>query len=429
MRSRFASEHTGRWAKGLAGALLLALAWGAGARAEPPAPASGAAPPAAPILDPNVVQAGCASCGGGGIDGGIDGGCSGCGCGSGCYPGRDPAACCCSFGCDSACGRFLSDLYCCICCPDPCYEPHWTALADAAFFVDAARPVTQMRLRNDAGWGFQNPDRAEFFMAREHLTEVDASGKANNVGKGLAIIATKADYDRFSLYTEAAAGGRVSAFVELNYLSFAPTVSPADFAIDPALAGVSQHQSGFGDMMIGGKTLLLDCELVQFGFEFKTFLPTGNFTKGLGVGHVSLEPSLLLSLRLCPSVYLQHQMSIWIPLGGDALYEGNIYHNHLSLNFLLCRPCPGIQLIATAEFNQWLILNGNYTDPNFLVPAPGGGLAALAVGSRDTGIFSAGPGLRLVICDKIDFGVGSAFAVTGSHFDDQLVRAEFRWRF
>ena len=44
----------------------------------------------------------------------------------------------CTFGCDSACGRFLNDVYNCICCPDPCYEPHWTALADSAFFVDAA---------------------------------------------------------------------------------------------------------------------------------------------------------------------------------------------------------------------------------------------------------------------------------------------------
>jgi hypothetical protein len=42
---------------------------------------------------------------------------------------------------------------------------------------------------------------------------------------------------------------------------------------------------------------------------------------------------------------------------------------------------------------------------------------------------SAGPGLRLFICDKIDLGVGSAFAFTGTHWAEELIRAEFRWRF
>jgi hypothetical protein len=428
MRSSFVPERPVRSPQWFATALLLAALWPAGARAEPPAPApaSGATPAAspAPVVDPNVAPAGCAACGGGGsIEDGPGGGC---GCGSGCYPGRDPAACCCTFGCDTACGRFLSDVYNCICCPDPCYEPHWCALADSAFFVDAARPITQMRVRYDHAWSWTDPDRAEFFMAREHPK--NAQLLASGVGKGLSIVATKVDYDQLSLYTEGAAG-RIGAFVETNYLSIDPTVSPAYYNIDPNTFGASQHQSGFGDLTVGTKTLLLDCELMQFGFEFKTFIPTGNFIKGLGTGHVSLEPSLLLSMRLCPDIYLQHQMSYWIPIGGDSLFEGNVYHNHLSLNFLLCRPCPGIQLISTAEVNQWLVLGGDFTAPNFLVTGSDGKLAPVAVSSRGAGIVSAGPGLRLVICDKIDIGAAGAFAITGSHFADQTLRVEFRWRF
>jgi hypothetical protein len=42
---------------------------------------------------------------------------------------------------------------------------------------------------------------------------------------------------------------------------------------------------------------------------------------------------------------------------------------------------------------------------------------------------SVGPGLRLYICDKIDFGVGTAFALTGDHWEEELIRGEFRWRF
>jgi hypothetical protein len=284
-----------------------------------------------------------------------------------------------------------------------------------------------MRFRYDGAWAFPNPDRAEFFMPRERTKVPQFAPGDKGVGKGLPFAATKIDYDQLYVYTEAAAG-RVGAFVELSYVSIEPTVSPAYFAIDPATVGVSEHQSGFGDMVVGTKTLLLDCELLQFGFEFKTFLPTGNFLKGLGTAHVSLEPSLLLAVRLCPDCYLQHQMSYWIPLGGDTLYQGNVFHNHLSLNYLLCHPCPGVQLVSTAEINQWVVLSGAYTSPSFLVNTANG-LTPLAVNSHGAGMVSAGPGLRLFVCDKIDIGAGTAFALTGSHWADQLVRVEFRWRF
>jgi hypothetical protein len=420
MRSRNTANDAARRTSWFASAVLLTAAWCAGARAEPPAPAT-------PAPSPDILQAGCAACGtaGGTIDGAMP---TGACCGSGCYPGRDMCKCCCDFG-DSCCGHFLSELYNCICCPDPCYEPHWTALADSAFFVDAARPITQTRIRYDHAWSFENPDRAEFLMAREHTVnpQIGPAGMTGT-GKGLGVILRKVDYDQGSLYTEAATG-RVGAFVELGFLSIDPTVSPIDFILRPADVGVSQHHAGFGDMTIGTKTLLLDCELIQYGFEFKTFVNSGNFLQGLGTAHVSLEPSLLMSLRLTPDIYLQHQMSIWIPLGGDALYEGNIYHNHVSLNFLLCRPCPGVQVIATAECNQWLFIGGDYTDPNFLVVGSDGKLAPLAVSSRCANMVSAGPGLRLVICDKIDFGVGSAFAIGATHLADQMIRAEFRMRF
>jgi hypothetical protein len=35
----------------------------------------------------------------------------------------------------------------------------------------------------------------------------------------------------------------------------------------------------------------------------------------------------------------------------------------------------------------------------------------------------------LVICDRVDFGAGTAFAVTGDRWAEELVRVEFRWRY
>jgi hypothetical protein len=37
--------------------------------------------------------------------------------------------------------------------------------------------------------------------------------------------------------------------------------------------------------------------------------------------------------------------------------------------------------------------------------------------------------VRLVICDKIDLGVGTAFAYGDKHFAEQLFRTEFRVRY
>src|SRR5262249_51136766 len=160
------------------------------------------------------------------------------------------------------------------------------------------------------------------------------------------------------------------------------------------------------DLTIGTKSMLLDCELTQITFQFKTFVPTGDFTNGLGTGHVSLEPSILFNLKVTCQTYVQGQLSYWIPIGGDDLYQGNVFHMHYTVNHALWRPYKDVQLIGTLEFNEWTVLGGNFTNPDFLIRA-GRDTGPVPV-SASTGIFSIGPGLRLFVCDKIDVGIGSA---------------------
>src|SRR5262245_4518473 len=347
-----------------------------------------------------VVPAGCPSCGGGLLGGNWGGDCLGCGgCGSGqCSPGRRPCDCCCDT--DTVVGRFFNGIYQCVCCPDPCYDPQWLALADAAFFADAPRPITQIRLRIDQMWDMNTPDRAEYFWARQAST---GRGRGPNPNNGLMGVRT-IDVSEVKLYTEAASG-RAGFSVEVPYRRI-----ERDFS-----------SSGFSDIVIGTKAMLLDCQLIQITFGFTTFIPSGSAGKGIGTGHVSLEPSLLWALRLTPSTYLQAQTSLWIPISGDPDYQGNIFHYHLSLNQTLWRPCQDIHLIGTGEFDGWVILSGSETDP-----------FALATNGKVDGrghTASAGPGIRLVMCDKIDFGIGSKFALNNHHWADEMVRFELRWRF
>ena len=114
--------------------------------------------------DGQVEQSSCATCGG--FHGHLDGHVFTCqtGCASGnCIPGRQP----CNpplNECDTVVGAFLTNLYQCICCPDPCYEPKWEPAAYASFFADYARPRTVTRLRYDNLEDMTRPDRNQFWI-------------------------------------------------------------------------------------------------------------------------------------------------------------------------------------------------------------------------------------------------------------------------
>ena len=226
--------------------------------------------------DQAIIPAGCASCGGNlplrTITGPISGGCGDCACADDscgsweCKPGKTNQCYC--DGCsDSFLGRLGGGFIQCICCPDSCYEGSWNYTANAAFFQDTVRPQTYTRLQWDSGHDLTTPERAEFFWSKPGVLG----------GKGPTNIETKVNYDTLSLYQEVSAGN-ISLFVNAPYVGVDPDNNPG--------------HSNFGDISLGTKTLLLDCDLMQLSFQFRTYIPTGIASNGLGTGHTSLEPSL-----------------------------------------------------------------------------------------------------------------------------------------
>lgn len=307
-----------------------------------------------------------------------------------CYPGRNP---CCECDHDTCLGRVWCGLYHCICCPDPCYEGVFIAEANSAFWVDSARPVTQTRLRLDLGYGFQFPDRNEFFWART----------GGGAGKGPALIERRLSYAEFSLAQEIATKN-ASFTIETPYRSTDPLVNP--------------DSSGFGDMSLTAKTLLLDCELLQIATQFRTYLPVGQSRKGLGTGHVSLEPSLLVTMKLLPETYFQGQVAEWIPIAGDSAYAGAVLHYHAAINHVMFRFMPDVLLIGSAEFTGYSFQDGLYSDP------------ILMRGQTSSGqsYFYAGPSLRVSICNRVDFGGSALYNLDGGG-PEQIYRMEMRLRF
>jgi hypothetical protein len=398
------------------------------------------APRSDPRIDENLQQTSCSSCKGGLLGGpppdyGVPAGCcgDGDGCRKCCYAGRRPCDCCKLIDGHGCFAELCNGLYECVCCPDPCYEGRWMPIADAAFFLDAARPITQTRLRWDAGWNFRSPDRAEWFMPRFN-TNPNQLGPGNcprpGQGRGPRCIYDRVDYDELFLYNEAAVDA-FSFFIEFSYRDLDPTPGFANItAANPAALDCCPH-SGFGDMNLGTKSMLLDCELLQFTFQFKTFIPIGNFTQGLGTGHVSLEPAFLATLKLTHDCYMQMMWAYWIPIGGDQLYQGNVFHQHYSLNKLLykCGHYKTCQIVGTLEFNNWYVVNGARTAPDLVLANPANGVLSPVSVEAEGAIFSIGPGIRLFMCDRLDIGVGSAFATSTPHWAQQLVRSEIRYRY
>lgn len=365
-----------------------------------------------------IILTGCASCGGSDLlspSYGGGGGCVGCGGADGlgscaaapCYPGAKPCDCC--IEPDNCFGKLFFGFYHCVCCPDPCYEPKWQPLADAAFFVEAPRPVTQMKLRYDRVWDHAFPDKSEYFMARS-----DGRGKGPRPVAG-AVGTPTVSYRELWMINEAAVD-RASITIAMPYRQ----LSSDDFGVG----------SGFGDLVIATKSLLLDCELMQFSFGFTTFIPTGNTGVGAGTGHVSLEPSIFWACKCSKESYHQGQLALRIPIGGDQDFQGTVFHYHLSYNHLLwcCGNEKAIELVGSLELNGYHFEGGRATDPR--LPGVGGAQAGnVAVKNNIGDVISVGPGIRLVFCRTIDFGIGSAFAITDDNVGEEWARVEFRWRF
>jgi hypothetical protein len=396
------------WATVLAGIAL--FAWPASGSAQTPgsAPApSGGVAPLGDIppegLGGGILPISCQNCGlppsstGPGVYGwgkkygppACDIGCADGGCGEGgCAAGYPQCETCSGQG---RCCRLFCAFHDAICCPDPCYEPRWVAAANAAFFVPSVRPTTYTRFRWDYGSDLTTPDRGEAFWAAIHK-------------RGPANPETGVNYHELSMYAEVGTE-KFAFFVDTPYRNLQPEKNVST--------------SGFGDVALGTKTVLIDSELVLTTFQFKSYLPAGQPSKGLGTGHFSLEPSLLWTIKLYSETYWQGQLGYWIPISGTSGYAGGAWFYNNSLNHVLCRPLRDTALIGTIESMGWTFNSGGATDP----------VTGALLPSKGVTYFSVGPGLRLAVCDKVDFGFGVQFAITNDHFANQLYRTELRWRF
>jgi hypothetical protein len=266
-------------------------------------------------------------------------------------------------------------------------------------YIDNAIPMTQMRLRFDAAYDDNRPDRAEFFYPK-----CGCFGPPGSPGPPL--LEKRVDYQEFSLYLEAAMDNRFSAFIESPYRLINPEVN--------------KDADGFSDVNFGFKAAAIACDDQYLTFQFRTWVPTGDGGRGLGTDHVSLEPALLYYKKLSDRLSVEAELRYWQPIGGTN-FEGDIIRYGVGFWYTVLQTCNW-RVAPVAELVGWTVLSGKELE--FLTPTS----SAVLDAAGDT-IINAKLGARAWFGDHNSLYVGYGRALTGAVWYKDILRVEYRMSF
>ena len=278
---------------------------------------------------------------------------------------------------------------------------------------------SKIRVRFDAGFHSDTPDRAEFFYGKcgcyrdapvgDPARDVDAAGP----GPGQV---TDLNFQQLYVQGEYAAAERLSVFAEL----------PIRWLQPQSFAGAASFgdQSGIGDLRAGVKLALADRPDQMLTAQVKGFFPTGDSRSGLGTDHWSVEPGILYYRQLSDRVAVEAQVSLWIPFGGsngvptavDDKFAGEVLSYGIGPSFELYRS-GDVRFAPVVELVGWHVLSGFQTSLTLPADATGTDIVNLKFGAR----VSWGRGGSIY--------VGYGHAITEADWYDDIVRFEYRFSF
>jgi len=300
----------------------------------------------------------------------------------------------------------------------PVFEP--TMQADALFaggvegtltspghapgYIDWAVPRTNFRMRFDAGFDSNRPDRAEFFYAQYQ------NPGPGNLGNG--IVNTTVNFQDIRGYLELAANDRFSVFAELP-IRFLQTESQGGRGLQD-----SGNTNGIADLEAGFKYAISNDPSHFLTFQMKTYIPTGNASDGLGTDHVSLEPGLLFNSRVNSRLDIFAELRDWIPINGSTLngqdYAGNVLRYGVGAAYT-AHCSESVEVSPIVEFVGWSVLDGQVFDERTLTNV-----------SAETTIVNAKVGLRTLFKKSGNsLYVGYGNALTGQRWYENFLRVEY----
>jgi hypothetical protein len=259
-------------------------------------------------------------------------------------------------------------------------------------YIDSALLGNLFRFRFDATYNNRRPNRADFFYA-----------PSPPFGPGLPVPERSLDYQDLTAYLETAWTDRFSTFVEL----------PVRF-LNPDL---NANTAGFADLNAGFKGVLFQSDASVLTFQLRTYAPSGNVGRGLGTGHVSLEPALLAYSSLTDRLHLEGELRNWVPLTNND-FAGDVLRYGIGLGYDLFGH-EGRRITPVAELVGWTVLGGKES----VVPPSG---PALVQGAGGDTILNAKLGMRVELGHRGDFYAGYGRPLTGDRWYENVFRLELR---
>lgn len=286
-------------------------------------------------------------------------------------------------------------------------------------YIDPAIIQSRVRLRFDAGFDNEFPDRAEFFYAQCGCFGVPTArgpGSANPLR-----LASSVSYQDYGAYIEYVVVPRLSAFVELPVRSL-------NFKLDPAAQGMTGAQpiadsTGLSDINAGIRYgLIMDCDQAVT-FQLRVYAPTGDAGRGLGTGHASLEPAILAQHRWTEDLSTFGEFRVWVPFSdatagpNDNNFAGPVLRYGLGASYRLYELACGdsySRLDGVAEFVGWTVLDGQKFSgaDATLDSARGDTIGNIKVGLRGTR-------------DGRSLFIGYGHAVTHEQWYSDIVRVDY----
>jgi hypothetical protein len=271
-------------------------------------------------------------------------------------------------------------------------------------YIDNAIPQTQFRVRADAAYRNNRPDRGEFFYAKcGCFAPIDPDAD------GPPLVETEVDYQEFTAYLEYAFSKRFSTFIETPVRLINPDVN--------------RNAGGLGDIIFGGKyAFVADCDRYLTA-QLKVYTPSGDSGRGLGTNHWSIEPGLLWYQQASERLAVEGELRLIVPFPITD-FAGNVFRYGIGAGYDVYR-CNGFRVTPVLEVVGWTLLDGQ----EFIAET-----GVVADASGDT-IINVKPGIRFGFggdnrqSERASLYFGYGRALTGEVWYKEVVRAEFRLAF
>jgi hypothetical protein len=298
-------------------------------------------------------------------------------------------------------------------------------------YIDDAIVGSQIRIRFDAGFHDNAPDRAEFFYPQCSCTNVAGAPGPNFPGAS-----SNLNFQQLYFQAEYAPVRRFSLFAELPFRSIEPksfipgSFNPANEIPDTAT------RAGISDVRAGLKVALVTSPNHSLTAQFKAYFPSGNGSRGLGTEHYSIEPSLLYYQRLSQRWAVESQVGDWHPIEGSTGITAGRHPSNFAGDIFMYGVGPSFQLInhenikfaPVVELFGWNVRGGLQTGNTFPFP-PTQNPCNCSQDASGTNVVNLKIGARTSIGRHNSFYIGFGHAVTHSVWYEHLVRAEYRYAF